>query len=93
MKKITALKILENYRVWLRFDDGAEGEVNFSSKARTGVYAFWNSYENFLAARIGELGELLWNDQIDFCADSLWLQVTGQKPEAILNQDPPSVHA
>ena len=93
MKKITAIKVLENYRVWLRFNDGVEGELDFSSKPRTGVFAFWNSYENFRKARIGDYSELLWNDQLDFCPDSLWLQVTGQKPEVLLNQNPQSVHA
>lgn len=93
MKKVTTLKVLENYRVWLRFNDGVEGDVDFSAKPRTGVYAFWNSYENFRKVRIGELGELLWSDEVDFCADSLWLQVTGQKPEVLLNQNPPTVHA
>ena len=56
MKTISALKILDNYRVWLRFNDGAAGEVDFSSKPRTGVFAFWNSYENFRRARIGDCG-------------------------------------
>jgi hypothetical protein len=93
MKKVTTVKVLENYRVRLRFNDGVEGEVDFSPKPRTGVYAFWNNYENFRNVRIGELGELLWSDQVDFCADSLWLQVTGQKPEVLLNQKPPTVHA
>jgi len=93
MKKITSLKILDNYRVWLRFNDGAAGEVDFSSKGRTGVFAFWNNYENFRKARIDDIGGLVWDDQIDFCADSLWLQVTGQKPEVLLDQNPQLTHA
>ena len=93
MKKITAIKVLNNYRVWLRFSDGAEGEIDFSSKPRTGVFAFWSDYENFRRARVGDGDELVWNDQIDFCADSLWLQVTGQEPEALLNQKPQLAHA
>ena len=93
MKKITRLKILDGYRVWLAFNDGAEGEADFSQKPRTGVFAFWNNYENFCKARIGDFGELIWNDQIDFCPDSLWLQVTGQKPEALSDQNPQPVHA
>jgi hypothetical protein len=92
MKKIVALKVLENYRIALRFNDGIVGEVDFLSKPRTGVFAFWNDYENFRQARVGDAGELLWNDQIDFCPDSLWLQVTGQKPEIFLNH-PQLVHA
>lgn len=93
MKRITALKILDNYRVWLCFNDGVEGEVDFSQKPRTGVYSSWNSHENFRAARIGDCGELMWDSQLDFCPDSLWLLVTGQKPEALLDQNPPPVHA
>lgn len=78
MKKIVALKVLGEYRVWLRFDDGVEGEVDFSRKPHTGVYAPWQDYEYFRGARIGEYGELRWDDQLDFGPDSLWLQVTGK---------------
>ena len=93
MKRITGLKILDNYRVELRFNDGVEGEVDFSTKPRTGVFAFWNDVSNFRLAHIGDAGELVWNEQIDFCPDSLWLQVTGKQPEALLNPDPQLAHA
>ncbi len=93
MKKITALKVLDNYRVWLRFNDGAEGEVDFSSKRRSGIFGIWNRYENFRAARIGDSGELIWNDQLDLCPDSLWLQVTGQDPETLLKHGTQPIHA
>jgi hypothetical protein len=93
MKKITELKVLDHYRVWLRFSDGVEGEVDFSQKARTGVFAFWSNYENFRRARIGDGGELIWNEQVDFCADSLWRQVTGQKPALLSEPNPQPLHA
>jgi hypothetical protein len=93
MKKITALKVLDRYRVWLRFNDGVEGEVDFSGKPRTGVFATWASYEGFRKARIGDCGELVWDDQIDFCPDALWLHVTGQKPEALLDRKQQLAHA
>jgi hypothetical protein len=93
MKKITAIRVLEDYRVWLRFDDGVEGELDFSHKARTGVYAGWANYDNFRQARIGDCGELQWDSQVDFCPESLWLQVTGQKPEALLDQNLQVSHA
>jgi len=93
MKRITALKVLDDYRLWLRFNDGVEGEIDFSRKPRTGVFAFWNDAENFRQARIGDCGELIWNDQIDFCPDSLWLQVTGQPPAALQEQGPQPAHA
>lgn len=84
---------LDHYRVWPRFNDGVEGEVDSSGKPRTGVFAFWNDPDNFRKGRIGDCGELIWNDQLDFCPDSLWLQVTGREPGALAAQERAPVHA
>jgi hypothetical protein len=81
VKKIVACKVLENYRVWLRFDDGVEGEVDFSAKPRTGVFSAWNDYAFFRRAAIDEFGTPEWPGELDLCPDALWLQVTGKKPE------------
>ena len=87
MKKITAVKVLENYHIWLRFDDGVEGEVDFSSKPHPGVYAAWRDYECFRRAHIGDFGELCSDDQLDFCPDALWLQVTRRKLDDLDHTD------
>ena len=84
MKKIVACKALEAYRVWLRFDDGAEGEVDFSARVGQGVFAPWTDYGFFRQAALGEYGRTLsWPGELDFCADALWLQVTGKRPEDV----------
>lgn len=75
MRKITELKVLDHYRVWMRFDDGSAGEVDFSHKPHTGVYALWRDYNNFRGAHIDADGQLAWDDQIDFSAEALWRQV------------------
>jgi hypothetical protein len=94
MKKITALNVLDHYRVWLRFDDGVEGEVDFSHKPRTGVYAPWQDYNCFRRAHIGQYGELRWDDQLDFGPDSLWLRVTDRPPEDLATDlQPARTHA
>ncbi len=85
MKKITALKILENYRIWLRFDDGVEGNVEFSPYVGRGVFAPWTDYAFFREGRIDESGRTLsWPAELDFCADALWLQITGKQPDQLL---------
>ena len=83
VKKITEVKVLENYRVRLHFNDGAEGEVDFSSKPRTGGFACWNNYDNFRQACVGDGGELAGDSQLGFCPDALWLKITGRSPEAL----------
>lgn len=82
MKTITHLKVLDRFRVWLRFDDGVEGEVDFSPLAGRGVFAAWNDLAVFQRAAIADQGRALgWPGEIDFCADALWLQVTRKQPE------------
>lgn len=90
MKKIVGLTVLDHYRVRLRFDDGVQGEVDFSQKPRTGVYAPWQDYGFFRRARVGGYGELRWDDQLDFSPDALWLQVTGK---SLADLTPASNHA
>ncbi len=78
--KITALKTLPDYRLWLRFDDGVEGIVDLSDKVGVGVFALWSDSAAFDSVRVGEMGDAVWDDQVDLCPDSLYLKVTGLKP-------------
>ena len=94
MHKVTAVKVLEDYRLNLVFADGKSGTVNLSHLVGKGIFALWNDYCAFREVRIGASGELAWGEEIDLCPDALYLQATGQKPEDIfpsLRQEP--VHA
>jgi hypothetical protein len=95
MKIITQCKVLDRFRVWLRFDDGIEGEVDFSPLAGRGVFATWNDEAVFRRAVIADQGRALeWPGEIDFCADALWLQLTGRSVEEIFPAlRPLSTHA
>jgi len=83
MRRITEVKVLQDYRLDLVFDDGVCGTVDLSEMAGKGVFALWRDYPAFERVRIGSSGELVWSDQIDLCPDSLYLKVTGKKPEDI----------
>lgn len=83
MVKITKVNVLEGYRLELTFDDGVCGVVDLSELAGKGVFASWRDRNVFEQVRIGSFGELAWGDQIDLCPDSLYLKVTGKKPEEI----------
>ena len=83
MRKITNVKVLEGYRLELAFDDGVTGTVDLSDLVGKGVFASWRDRRTFEQVRIGSSGELAWGDQVDLCPDSLYLRVTGKKPEDI----------
>lgn len=81
--KILEARPLDGYKIWLKFDDGIAGEVDLSHLSGKGVFAFWNNYENFKKVSIENGRRLVWSNEIDLDADSLYLKLTGKKPEDI----------
>jgi len=81
MRKIIHVTALQDYNLELKYDDGMMGIVDLSHLAGKGVFSVWNDYDFFRDVKIGTSGELVWNDQIDLCPDSLYLKITNQKPE------------
>ena len=81
MVKITRVSVLKDYRLELTFDDGEFGVIDLSDLVGKGVFELWRDPAFFEQVQIGSIGELVWKDKIDLCADSLYLKLTGKKPE------------
>ncbi len=74
---------LDGYRIRLKFADGIAGEVDLSHLAGKGVFALWNDYRIFREFSVENGRSLLWSDEIDIDADSLYLKLTDKKPEEL----------
>ena len=81
MYRIEKVKTLPNYRLWLRYSDGIEGEVDVSYLLGKGVFSKWQEPGEFEKVTIGSSGELVWGDNLDLCPDTLYMRITGKKPE------------
>ncbi len=94
MNKIKEFKILRDYSLWLKFEDGVEGKVDLSYLVGKGVFSIWNDYVRFQRAQIGASGEITWDGKVDLCPDALYLKVSGKKPEDIFpSLSPELIHA
>lgn len=71
------------YRIWLRYQDGTEGEVDLSHLAGRGVFAAWEREGVFAEVKIGSHGQIEWPGDLDLCPDALYLNLTGKRPEDI----------
>ena len=71
------VRALEPYRIWLRCDDGVEGELDLSYLAGDGVFAAWEDHSFFSEVRLGSCGSIVWGDDLDLCGDALYLKLTG----------------
>ena len=79
MIKIVEAHALDSFRLYVKFSDGAEGEVDLSALAGQGVFLAWHEAGFFEGVRIGSSGRSLdWGEQIDMSADSLYLTLTGK---------------
>ena len=79
--KILEARPQDDFKIWLKFTDQSAGSVNLSHLAGKGVFASWNNYENFKNVTIENGRRLVWPDEIDIDADSLYLKLTGKAPE------------
>ena len=74
--KLINVKPIEPYILQVEYSDGTKGEVNLAYLVGQGVFAFWNQKENFNKVHIGEeSGALEWNEEIDICPDSIFLDL------------------
>jgi hypothetical protein len=83
MFKPVQVKALQGYKLWVKFSDGVEGEVNLSHLVGKGVFSQWNDYEFFEQVQITSSGDIVWNDDLDVCPDALYMEITGQTPEQV----------
>ena len=56
MPKPVVARALPDYRIWVRYDDGAEGAVDLSDLAGHGVFRAWADPAVFASVRIGPTG-------------------------------------
>ena len=71
----------EGYRIWLRYSDGASGEVDLSDVAGKGVFQAWRDRAFFEKVHVAPHGSIAWDDDLEICPDALYLQLSGKSVE------------
>lgn len=64
--KIVKCEPHDNYKLWIQFDDGVQGEVDLKNLAGKGVFSAWDSYEFFKSVYIDKRSDTVaWGKEID----------------------------
>ena len=71
------VKALENYSIFVGFSDGVQGAIDLKHLAHRGVFCDWDKNNLFSQVHIDDYGAIAWNDEIDICPDSVYLQLRG----------------
>lgn len=83
LKDIVEARPLHGHRIYIRFEDGVEGEVELSDLVEfKGVFEILRDPEEVRKVRVdAELGTVCWPNGADLDPDVLYAHVTGQKIE------------
>ena len=77
----------DGYRIWLRYSDGASGEVDLSDLVGKGVFRAWRDAGFFDGVHVTPHGSIAWSESIEICPDSLYRDLTGK---SWVDAQPPS---
>jgi len=83
MLKPIKIKPLPDYKLWIKYSDGVEGEVDLSYLVGKGVFAVWKDIKFFRNVVIGKSGEIRWGRGIELCSDAIYMKITGKSPEEV----------
>ncbi len=73
MHRIAEVRALRDHRVWVRFENGVDGEVDLAELAGKGVFAAWNDPGFFSKVAVDPVTHTLaWPGGIDLCPDALY---------------------
>ena len=77
------VEVRAGYRIWLRYSDGVAGEVDLSDMAGQGVFDVWLDRLFFEKVHVSDHGSIAWSDDIELCADALYMELTGKTAEEV----------
>ena len=74
--KVIEVRAVEKYKIFLQYDDGAEGIVDLSDAAGKGVFKFWDVDDNFFKVYIDKESDgIAWSNALDICPDAQYLKL------------------
>jgi len=82
-----------DYRLWVRYADGTEGEVDLSHLAGRGVFELWSDEQKWKNVRIAADGAIQWNEEVELCPDATYLRLTGKSPEDLFSESTTATRA
>ena len=80
MHVVNQLKVLDQYRIWLKFSDGEDKIINFRPYLGKGITEELLDYDKFSQVFIEPGGGIAWKNGYDFCPNFL-KEIAGEKSE------------
>lgn len=83
MNRVVEIKILENYMVWIKFEDGFSGEINLKPFLGKGITKDLLKEDKFKTLNIEDGGGIAFYNGYDFCPN--YLRILADNKEKVHN--------
>ena len=87
MIKPKKVKALDDYKIWIEFEDGVSGEVDLSRHAGNSVFNAWDDCAFFDRVKIdAPYRALMWGDtdEVGLCTDTFYMELTGKMIDELM---------
>ncbi len=72
------VKPLQDYHIFLQFDDDTKGTLSLKHLAHSGLFTWWDQADNFFKVYVDkETNAVAWNEDIDLDTFNLYLKLKG----------------
>ena len=85
MIRLIRVEPRDERRIWLRYSDGSEGEIDLSDLTGKGVFQAWDAPGTFERVHLTAHGSAAWDEEIELCPDALYLELTGKSAEDVFS--------
>jgi len=90
--RITACKAEDDYKLWLRFEDGLEGRVFLGNLLEIGAFQLWRDVREFEKVSVDpETATVTWEGGIRLDADILYHDVKSNRIQPVDGVEPTAV--
>ena len=73
---VIEVRHVQNYTVWLKFENGAAGEVDLSASLKGSMFEPLHDIEFFKQVRVDpELGTIVWPNGADIAPETLYARI------------------
>ncbi len=81
LHRVTECKASQDYRLWIRFDDGLEGSVFLGNLLEVRAFRGWRDVERFCRVAVDPAAAtVVWDDGIQLDPDILYQDLLSGRP-------------
>ncbi|MDX2190933.1 MAG: DUF2442 domain-containing protein [Bacteroidota bacterium] len=74
--KLIQVKALPDYKIWVKYMDGFEGNYDLKHLKSKGVFQIFDDYDVFSKVYIDfQNNSIAWNEEVDICPNNVYLKL------------------